>query len=407
MRITLLSQYYPPERGAVRYAKRLAEGLSRDGCEVTVVAGLPHFPAGSPHPEFGRFRPNVQIESGIRVVRLPLVMGSNRQTWRRLAGFATFSLSVCAWFLTCRRPDVVIASVPPATTAVPAWMAARVRRSRLIVLLRDIEPLRSLNQRGFGNAPWARWLIACFMWIYRRADRVVVVHPREVDRLNPYRIDPRRIRVIPHGIDVADTVDVPAAAVVRRRPQRHVALYAGTFGLVHGLTTLLESLSDPSIRSMPVDFWLIGDGQFRPDCERMVADRGLEHVHIGGPVPEEKVPGLLREADLLICSYRNEDDVPLGAKFYECCAAGRPILVHGRNEAARLVREIGNGLWCEAGAVAELERALQQYLDDPAFWRERGKLGRAYALAHFRQSARDTQWRSLMRELFEEGAPSQ
>jgi glycosyltransferase involved in cell wall biosynthesis len=173
-------------------------------------------------------------------------------------------------------------------------------------------------------------------------------------------------------------------------------MYVGTIGLVHGLETLIDSLADERIRALPIDFAILGDGQFAGRCSEKVARYGLTNVWVLPSIPLEQVGYALRQADVLMCSYRNEDYVPLGSKFYEYCASGRPILVHGTNAAGELVSRIGNGIACQAGNVPELEAALKDFVSRPEHWKEAGERGRLYAFEHFSQNMRDRQWDELI-----------
>lgn len=380
------------------YGWNLAKGMVSNGHEVTVIAGLPHFPIGRPDPGFGRFKPSTSNEDGIRVVRIPLVMGSNTQSFRRVLGFLTFSFSALVWMLIGPRPDVVISSVPPATSALSGWFAARLRRRPLVALLRDIEPVRALRQRGLADGSIGRILIRTFMWIYRHSDRIVVMHEREVPILTSYGIDSRRIEVIPHGASCAANsvhCEVPAP-VLRRREGRTLFLYAGTIGLVHGLPGFLESFADQRIRNLPVDLVIVGDGQEKQQCIRIIERHQLENVTILPPVSPFRAKEMLAQADALICTFRNHDDVPLSSKFYDYCNAGKPILVYGRNLAGETVETIGNGVYCLADDRDGLLQAVSELLAAPEEWRDRGEMGRAYAREHYSQSLRDAQWESLI-----------
>lgn len=394
----LLTQYFPPERGAVLYGWNLAKGLVSNGHEVTVIAGLPHFPIGRPYPGFGRFKTCTTIEDGIRVVRIPLVMGSNTQSIRRVLGFITFSFSALVWMLIGPRPDIVISSVPPATSALSGWFAARLRRRPLVALLRDIEPLRALRQRGLADGSIGRMLIRSSMWIYRHSDRIVVMHEREVPILTSYGIDSRRIEVISHGASCAANSDhcENPTPILRRREGRALFLYAGTIGLVHGLPGFLESFADQRIRNLPVDLVIVGDGQERRQCVHIIERYQLENVTILPPVSPFRAKEMLAQADALICTFRNHDDVPLSSKFYDYCYAGKPILVYGRNLAGEIVTKVGNGVYCLAGDRDGLLRAVSELLAAPEEWRGRGEKGRAFALEHYSQASRDAQWESLI-----------
>ncbi|MBI5867308.1 MAG: glycosyltransferase family 4 protein [candidate division Zixibacteria bacterium] len=397
MKVTLISQYYPPEQGAVRYSWHVAKGLAARGHEITVIAGLPHFPTGKPHAAFGRFIPKIRVEESVRVIRTPMVMGSNTQSLCRIFGFISFSISALLWAVLGPRTDVIIASVPPATSAVSGSIASWIRGCPFIVILRDIEPWRALKMRGWDGRASGRAFIALFMWIYRRARQVVVMHEREVPYLVEQGVAPGRIKVVPHGVDFAHPPcpnDSPPR--IPRRPGRSLFLYAGTIGLVHGVHQFLEALAEPRIRRLPIDVVIIGDGQYKPECRRIVEARNLENVSLLPAIPPEQVAGALAQADVLVCCFRDGDDIPLCSKFYEYCSAGKPILVYGTNLAGDMVRQIGNGVSCAADNTGSQLAAVSDLVTNSEEWRRRGLQGRAYAQEHFSQVLRDEQWEQML-----------
>jgi colanic acid biosynthesis glycosyl transferase WcaI len=236
------------------------------------------------------------------------------------------------------------------------------------------------------------------MWMYRGSDRIVVMHEQETSVLTKFGIDSRQIEVIPHGRSWQSEPaprDAPKL-ILPRRQGRILLVYAGTIGLVHGLPDFLDSFADDRIRNLPVDLVIVGDGQFRRECLRIIALHQLENVTILPPVSPFQVPEMLEQADVLLCTFRNQDNVPLSSKFYDYCWAGKPILVYGHNLAGELVKEIGNGVSCLAGDRDGLCRALSELLTEPGAWRGKGERGRAYALENYSQALRDAQWESLI-----------
>jgi glycosyltransferase involved in cell wall biosynthesis len=165
---------------------------------------------------------------------------------------------------------------------------------------------------------------------------------------------------------------------------------------VHGLRAFLEAMAEPRVRQLPIDIVIIGDGQYRTECERVVQMHNLENVSILPAIPLDQVSGALAQADVLVCTFRNGDDIPLCSKLYEYCAAGKPVLVYGTNVAGDLVAHIGNGLACPAGDADLLLGVLSDFLARPEVWRCRGQQGRAYALEHFSQVLRDQQWEQIL-----------
>ena len=134
---------------------------------------------------------------------------------------------------------------------------------------------------------------------------------------------------------------------------------------------------------------------------RAIRELGLDAVRLLDPIPAQEVPALLTSCDLLVMSYlRSARTIPgmIGSKFYEYCAAGRPVLVHGTGMGADLVRRIGNGWTCEAGNPDELARVLAEFLASPSDARARGALGRRHAEQHFDKTSRHERWERILYE---------
>lgn len=399
MRILFVVQNYPPERGPVRYTYDLAVRLALAGQDVTVLTALPNYPLGRCYRGFGRFRPDIRQESGVRVVRVPALMASNRQVVRRVIGFLTFALSAMPWALLTQKPDVVIASIPPITVAGLGVLCSLIRRRPLVILARDIEPLTSLELRGLEKSLVGRCLIILSRILYRRARRIVTIHSGQVERLRELSIPVERIVTIPHGVDVTEMSDRPEVAEkvsIPRREGCYLLLYLGTIGRCHDLESFIKTAADRRIRSLPLDIVLIGDGECANNCMKLINRDKLENIRIMQPVPHECVPSILARGDILLCSYKRHREALLGSKFYEYCAAGKPILVYGESHASRLVEQIGNGIAVRTEDSDSLYCAMSSFLSDIALWRDRGQLGAEYAQKHFSFESRIRAWTSAL-----------
>ena len=399
MRITAVVQNYPPERGPVRYTRDAAIELARRGHEVTVITGIPHYPTGSAYSPHKWYRPSVAMESGVRVIRTPLVMGSNRQIMRRLFGMVTFIFSALPWVVGSQRADLIIASVPPVTVSVIGLIASVIRRAPLVIILRDVEPLDSMAARGIKIRGWWRYFVNVCMWIYRRCDRLVVIHKDQISPLVEYGVDPSRVAVIPHSIDLATFGEASLVRNATKRPRvegRYATVYLGTVGVSHDLQSLVRAFADPEVRSLPFDLVIVGDGECLDACKVIAKQASMTNVSFQPSISEEDVPGTLAQADLLIASFRNGLNPVISSKIYEYCASGKPIIVFGDCAAAELVVQVGNGWTCPCRSALELQAALQAYLSDPEAARVKARAGRRYIEEFYSRESAGAKWSELI-----------
>src|SRR5271169_6249426 len=188
VKILYVSQYFPPEMGAP--AARAAE-LSRhwvlQGHHVTVLTGFPNHPTGvvpSEHrAQFRRLVAREQID-GVNVVRTWLFPFPNRKAYERMLNYSSFCVSSAATGLFLSRPDVVIASSPQLLVGLSGWWLAFCKRVPFVFEVRDLWP-ESLAAVGAGGETslMHRGLAKIAGFLYRKANRVVVVSPAFKDHL--------------------------------------------------------------------------------------------------------------------------------------------------------------------------------------------------------------------------------
>ena len=88
---------------------------------------------------------------------------------RRMLAFARFALAACAAALRGPRPDVVYATSPPLTIALPALAAAARWRAPLVFEVRDLWPEAPIQMGALRNPLARRLARALERFVYRRA----------------------------------------------------------------------------------------------------------------------------------------------------------------------------------------------------------------------------------------------
>jgi colanic acid biosynthesis glycosyl transferase WcaI len=404
LRLLIVVQNYPPERGPVRYTYNVAVAMASCGHEVTVVTGIPHYPGGKTYRGFHFIKPLVRIENGVKVIRTPLVMGSNRQLFRRMLGFATFFFSSLPWLLFSVKPDCIIASVPPLTDSLAGWVVARCRKKPLIIILRDIEPLDSLKARGFENSIVGNCLTTVFMKLYKNASKIIVIHPAQLDTLAEYNIHPPKVISIPHSIDVDSFLEnskIAALLIIPRKHGRKMVLYIGSLGICQDIQTLIRVVADPRIGALPFDLAIVGDGECKLECQNTLNELNPPNVSIFPTVPLESVPSVIMQADILVLSFKNDINAAISSKFYEYCASGKPIIVFGDNIAAHLVESIGNGWACPRRDINSLYEILEGYFSSKTAFQRDGLLGRIFVEKYYGIEENKLRWQSLLNSITE------
>ena len=122
MRVTILTQYYPPEIGAPQARlSEFAAALVRRGHEVTVLTAMPSYPVGRIHPGYGGVLRR-ESRDGVRIIRTLIFPTQRADLLGRLANYSTVK---CASVVRPVRPLMGRMSCGQAENATTRSISAR------------------------------------------------------------------------------------------------------------------------------------------------------------------------------------------------------------------------------------------------------------------------------------------
>ena len=350
MNILIITQHFPPEKGAVRRLFEFARFFVQSGHSVSVMTAIPNYPDGIVPPAYrGKFFHHEVID-GIKVYRNWVLPASNRYPGRRMIGFIIFLLTTLInSFRLSDQYDLVLASTPPVTTPVIGWLVAKIKRAKFVIEIRDLQPESSEDFGNLNRGPMTRMLKKFMHFLYRRAEQIVAVTDGIATYLKEIGIDPERVITIKSGF--SHEFMSSSSNGIRKKfglEEKFLVLYAGTLGWAHTLETVVEAARQ--LTDQPdIVFVFVGDGEKRGALEGMVRDYGLKNrIRFIGSQPLDTIPYFLKSSDVLIESLK---EVPITkgtfpAKLFEYMASGRPIVFGSREgEAVRELNRAGGALW--------------------------------------------------------------
>ena len=305
---------------------------------------------------------------------------------RRMLAFARFALAAVAAALRGPRPDVVYATSPPLTMALPALAAAARWRAPLVWEVRDLWPEAPIQMGALRNPLLRRAARALERFVYRRAARLVALSPGIRAGMVAAGAPAERVELVPNAADLDLFRPAPA-------PARFRVSYFGTMGEANDLTAAIEAA-----RLLPdVEFVLMGDGKRRAELERDAPP----NVRFPGPARgKEEVARLAAESSACLTLFK---DVPVLAtnspnKLFDTLAAGRPAIVNMDGWMRELVERSEAGLYVRAGDARDLADKLAWLRDHPAEAARMGGNARALAEREFDRDALAARVLALLEE---------
>jgi colanic acid biosynthesis glycosyl transferase WcaI len=389
VKILYVSQYFPPEMGApAARAVELSRHWVRLGHETTVLTGFPNHPTGIvPEDWKSRFRQLRYTETvdGVTVVRAWLWPLPNRKAHERIRNYASFCLSAALSGLDLPKPDVVIATSPQLLVALSGWWLAWWKRVPFVFEVRDLWP-ESLAAVGAGSEESLlhRTLAAIAGFLYRRADRIVVVSPAFKDHLMRYwNVPAEKISIVENGVETALFRFDPSATEIRKQLQledRFLICYIGTMGNAHGLETLIAAAEELRTAFPSAMFLLIGEGAEKDKIVELAAARGLANLQFLGQQPRERIPAYVSAADLCLVMLKKTElfKTVIPTKLLEYMACERPVIIAVDGQARQIVEAAGAGVFVEPENSQALVQAILTLANDPERRHEMGTRGREY-----------------------------
>lgn len=387
MRILIVSQYFWPENFRIN---DLTRELVQRGYSVTVLTGIPNYPAGKVFKEFTQ-DPKVFVHyAGAKVCRVPMfVRGSG--SLRLLLNYLSFVVGACvfgAWRLRGQGFDVIFVFEPsPVTVGLPAVFLGWLKRSPVVFWVQDLWP-ETLAAVGVVRSPKvlaAIGALVCF--IYNRCALILGQSHGFLGNIAQYCSDAKKIRYFPNWAEeVFRSTDIVPAPEVPAQTETFNILFAGNLGEAQDFPAVLDAAE--SLKSNPVIRWLIvGDGRMTDWLRNEVVRRGLAHCFLLlGRFPLERMPSFYAHADVALVSLKRAPvfALTIPGKVQSYLMAGIPLLGMLDGEGARVIRDANAGLACPAGDSFGLAQAvLKLSAMSKKERRHFGENGRVYAKKEF------------------------
>lgn len=379
------------------------------GHEVTVLTGFPNHPTGIVPAEWrSRLRGLHYTETidAVQVVRTWLWPLPNRKAHERIRNYASFCLSAAISGLALSKPDVIIATSPQLLCALAGWWLAFWKRVPFVFEVRDLWP-ESLAAVGAGSegSLLHRTLGAIAGFLYRRADRIVVVTPAFKDHLIRYwNVPAAQIAIVENGVETGIFRDDPAAAEVRKRlklEDRFLICYIGTMGNAHGLETLIAAAEELQTALPNAMFLLIGEGAEKQHIVDLAAARGLTNIQFLGQQPREQIPAYVSASDLCLVMLKKTElfKTVIPTKLLEYMACERPVIVAVDGQARQIMEEAGGGVFVEPENTSALVKAIRDLAGNPELRKTMGASGRQYIVSNFSREKTARDYITVLQEL--------
>jgi glycosyltransferase involved in cell wall biosynthesis len=277
-------------------------------------------------------------------------------------------------------PEVIIGSCVHPFAVLAGYILSLIKRCRFFFEVRDLWPqtlidMGLLPERSFITNNLRRMEA----FLYRRAEIIITLLPMAHEYITSLGIPRSKIIWIPNGVNTS-LYDQIQAYEGGRYPFK--IFYIGAHGQANALDVVLKSaLILQQQNEQAVRFIFVGDGPKKQALIQYAHEVGLVNVEFRNPVPKQKVPDVMSEADAFVFNLENLPVFRFGIspnKLFDYLAAGRPILFSA-SSANNPVAEAQAGLTVPPENAPALAQAVEKLISMlPEERVQMGLNGRAY-----------------------------
>ncbi len=301
----------------------------------------------------------------------------------RVINLISYFIPCFLWTFLIKRMDCIIAETDPPLLASIAYVYSKIHRCPFIYYSQDIWPQVGIVNEGMTNPLITTILKGINGFLYKKADRIIVLGRDMKKRLEEENFIPaQKIGIVENWADPKKIY--PIQREDNRFLQKHalenrfIVMYSGNIGLSQDLKNIIH-VADTLKKNKNILFVLIGEGASKEKLIQKAEALGLSNVKFLPYQKKEMLKFSLNAAHIhLITLKKGMKGYIVPSKVYGILASGRPFIaaVDKNSEIDRIVRDFHCGLTVSPSNVSALKEAVLWAFFNKEKIEEMGKNGR-------------------------------
>ena len=316
-------------------------------------------------------------ENGINVHWLSMSYSNKFSFLKRLKAFFLFAV-YSAKKGSSLDGDIIYASSAPLTIAIPALYISWKKSIPIVFEVRDLWPAVPIAMGVLKN-PFLKYLAKNLeKYIYKKSKAVIALSEGMKNGVVDAGYDENKVFVIPNfsNNEMFNSDLTGGKFQVKRKWLKNSPLlvYTGTFGLVNGVSFLVDIAEQLIFLNSNVKILLLGHGIEFESVKSYAIEKNVlnTNLFIEPSINKEELPEVLSAASLasnLII------DVPelwnnSANKFFDALASGTPVLINGSGWQADLINKTNAGIVTYGLSIEQSAKAVNDFLNNEDLLKE-------------------------------------
>ena len=340
-KILIISNYFPPEKGAAsNRIFNMANSInSTVNSDVSVLCPLPNYPEGKIFSGYRSKLYKTENIEGINVNRIWTYSSNSKNAILRLISMISFGIGI--WLLLpkfiFKKYDKVIIQSPPLVSSYMAIVLFKLIGVKIYLNISDLWPLSAYELGVIGKGKFYSILEWIEKRMYSKADYIVGQSNEIINHVNNFTNVPKLLyRNLPKiNNEKFKNLEIS-------NPNRKIKiLYAGLIGVAQGIIDICENVN---FIDNGFEFHIYGMGNEVNELKEYLISNPNKDIFFHGSLERSKLIQEFDKYDISLIPLKQRIHGAVPSKLFEMISFNIPILFMGGGEGADIVSKykIGN-----------------------------------------------------------------
>ncbi len=352
--ILIISNYYPPEKGAAaNRIEQLALQLRDNNYHVSVICPLGNYPKGELFAEYkGKFTVTENLKN-IILKRLWIYPSVSKNVFIRLMSVLSFSTSLFFYLLFAKIPKKVVVQSPPLLLSFVSVLILLLKRKKIILNVSDLWPLAAIELNAIKKNTLSH-RVSLFMeaFIYSKSSLILCQSNEIISHIKTICVDKKAYLYRNFPKHESQQFDL---LTIENEPIK--IFYAGLLGVAQGVLLLCENIS---LNKLNIEIHIFGDGVESKQIQELIKNKPNSKIYFHGMLERQDLHQQIKKMDIAIVPLKTRIFGSVPSKIFEYGALGFPILYFAGGEGGDIVQENSMGWVAEVGNFNELNERFNE-----------------------------------------------
>ena len=378
MHLLIITQYFPPETGALssRWGD-FSKILVKKNHNVTILCESPHYPNNFYYPGYKNEFFSISEEiPGLKVIRVKAYASDRKTNIKKLLHYFVFMISAILNVRKINKFDHLIISSPPLFTGVIGLFIKKFYKKKYWLDIRDLWPDSALQLDQIKEGFVYKMGKNLEKKIYHNSKGFIFPVPGFRNYFSKFSKETTGKPMVTLMNGVSTEFIKNAQESNMKRDENFTVLYSGNMGLAQDLTTIIKAAE--LLENYEIYFKFIGQGVCKSEIIKTA--KTLNKVSFHDPMTRKELIDHINKSSVCLVPLKKKEifNFALPSKMFEYMACKKPIIVGVNGEAKDLVKISKSGTHVSPEDPQMLSKAILNYFHNHGKILEHGSNGLSY-----------------------------